>query len=179
MKLNLAAAIGLNLALAVIMPSSGALSDIRTSRRERYDGLIAQYSSKNHLRPRFVKALIMAESDFDHKAESRVGALGLMQLMPDTAGKLGVHDNLRDPEANIRAGTAFLRDLYRSARIRYGLKEKNMNRAPVWVQRRILAAYHAGPRMMFRDKWPKSTTAYVGKVMRYSTNPTLALNLRS
>jgi soluble lytic murein transglycosylase len=73
------------------------------------------------LDPLFVGALIMAESDWNPQAFSRVGARGLMQLMPDTgrrlAKDLGVglasDDQLFDPTLNLRLGVAYLNELRR------------------------------------------------------------------
>ncbi len=57
--------------------------------------------------PAFALAVIAVESAGKAKAESRAGARGLMQLMPDTASRFGVSDSL-DPRQNIRGGVAFL-----------------------------------------------------------------------
>ena len=66
-----------------------------------------------------LQALIAAESGFDPSAVSPKGAIGLMQLMPDTARRYGVESDkkmalekkLTDPKINVRAGTRYLRDL--------------------------------------------------------------------
>lgn len=71
------------------------------------------------LEPDLVMAVIEVESAGYHLAQSHVGALGLMQLLPSTAeelaGKLGIEwmgpDTLFDPIINIRLGTAYLREL--------------------------------------------------------------------
>lgn len=78
-------------------------------------------SAFDGLDPLFVGALIMAESDWNPRAFSRVGARGLMQLMPDTgrrlANNLGValasDDQLFDPTLNLRLGVAYLNELRR------------------------------------------------------------------
>ena len=61
-----------------------------------YQGEILEYSGKNKIDPFLVAAVIKNESNFDRKAVSKVGAIGLMQIMPDTgkwiAGKLGMED---------------------------------------------------------------------------------------
>ena len=66
-----------------------------------------------------LQAMIVAESGFDHLAVSPKGAIGLMQLMPETAKRFGVNADksksvelkLRDPKTNINAGAKYLRTL--------------------------------------------------------------------
>ncbi len=65
---------------------------------------------EENLDERLVKALIQVESGFNPRAVSRRGALGLMQLMPSTARRLGVADPF-DPEQNLRGGIRELRRL--------------------------------------------------------------------
>ena len=81
-----------------------------------YRDLIEKYAEDYNLAPAFVTAVILNESSFDHRAQSGVGARGLMQLMPDTAewiaGKLRVEgyafERMYDPESNIRFGCWYL-----------------------------------------------------------------------
>ena len=83
-----------------------------------YADTITAYADAQELDPALVAAVILCESSYDPKAESRLGARGLMQLMPDTAEwvahKLGEDgadysfDNLYDPQTNIRFGTWYL-----------------------------------------------------------------------
>ena len=63
-------------------------------------------SAAYHLDPDLVNSVIHAESGFHSRAVSRKGALGLMQLMPGTAGQLGVTNPL-DPKANVEGGTTY------------------------------------------------------------------------
>ena len=86
-------------------------------------GAIQQLATSDFegLDPLLVGALIMAESDWNPRAFSRVGARGLMQLMPDTgrrvAGSLGVavssDDQLFDPSLNLKLGVTYLGELSR------------------------------------------------------------------
>jgi soluble lytic murein transglycosylase-like protein len=72
--------------------------------------LIQRQSDSQNLDPKLVKAVIQVESGYNHKALSNKGAMGLMQLMPDTASLFNVR-NAFDPEENLRAGTRYLRQL--------------------------------------------------------------------
>ncbi len=91
--------------------------------------IICKYSEKHNLDPWLVRAIIQVESNFCPTAGSYAGACGLMQLMSATASSLGCHDRY-DPEANIAAGTRYLRQM--------------MNMYPNDI-RLALAAYNAGP----------------------------------
>lgn len=78
--------------------------------RAEVDRLVARYSRRHDLPPALLRALIKTESDFNPVAVSRAGAIGLMQLMPQTALRLNVR-NPYDPEQNVRGGSAYLRAL--------------------------------------------------------------------
>jgi len=83
--------------------------------RHAYDGLIKEAAARYHLDPAMIRAVMQTESSFNAMAVSPVGAMGLMQLMPDVAADLEVDDPL-DPRQNIFAGAHYLRrllDLYR------------------------------------------------------------------
>lgn len=110
-----------------------------------YSAYVETYAAEYNLPPHLVYAIIRTESAFDSCAVSSVGAIGLMQLMPDTftwisADLLGDHFDVSmayDPETNIRYGCYYLRRLYN----RYG----DIHAA--------LAAYNAGPGRV--DGWLK------------------------
>lgn len=81
-----------------------------------YRPLITYYAQKNELPPELVAAVIYTESRFVADARSSRGAVGLMQLMPDTADWIAEQQgtqvrSLQDPEENIRLGTWYLRYL--------------------------------------------------------------------
>jgi soluble lytic murein transglycosylase-like protein len=83
--------------------------------REKYEPLVLEHANRHSLRPELVRAVIQVESGYNPRARSPKGAMGLMQLMPETARELGVR-NAYDPEDNIRGGTRYLRlllDKYR------------------------------------------------------------------
>lgn len=103
-----------------------------------------------------VTSVIAAESNFDPRAVSRKNARGLMQLLPETAQRLGVH-HIFDPKENIDAGTRYLGQL---------LKRYNHNLALA------LAAYNAGPdrvRQYGRVPPYRETVGYVRRIqLEYS-----------
>lgn len=125
---------------------------IPPSRSLYYDDVIAEHAERNGLRVDLVRAVVLVESGFNPYARSPKGAKGLMQLMPATAVEFGV-TNPYNPVENIRAGTAYLRQLLD----RYGNDEKL-----------ALAAYNAGPRAV--DKYGvtippyRETQNYVAKI---------------
>jgi len=135
---------------------------------DRYDAIILEQAARRAMDPRLIKAIIAAESEFSNAALSPRGARGLMQILPATAEELGVaRKNLSDPEANIRAGTAYLARLHEAAWKRYRLKGVGYRDAPLWVVQRIIAAYNAGPRALNRDRWMRQTRNYVRKVLLF------------
>lgn len=73
--------------------------------------LIQNAAHDTALDPALVHALIYVESRYNPAARSPKGALGLMQVLPDTALRYGVANPARSPEANLRAGTRYLSDL--------------------------------------------------------------------
>jgi soluble lytic murein transglycosylase-like protein len=75
-----------------------------------YDSLIENAAFANTVNPALIRALIVVESGFNPRAVSKRGAIGLMQLRPETARRYGV-SNIYDPAQNIRAGTRYLSDL--------------------------------------------------------------------
>ncbi|MFZ0296450.1 MAG: lytic transglycosylase domain-containing protein [Candidatus Sulfotelmatobacter sp.] len=110
-------------------------------------------SGTYRLDPDLVTSVIRAESDFNVRAISPTGAQGLMQLMPQTASQLGVH-NAFDPQANVEAGTRYLRTL---------LERYNFDLI------KALAAYNAGPQRVeqYNGVPPYyETKAYVARIVR-------------
>jgi soluble lytic murein transglycosylase-like protein len=115
--------------------------------------VINAVSSRHHLDPDLINSVIHAESGFNPKAVSPKGAQGLMQLMPQTASKLGV-DNAFDPSANVEGGTRYLREL---------LERYNFDLI------KALAAYNAGPQRVeqYHGVPPYyETQAYVARIIR-------------
>lgn len=100
-----------------------------------YDSIIKVYSDSAGLDWRLVAAVIYHESKFDNDARSHKGAVGLMQMMPETAEWLGAED-ITDPIESVRMGTRYLRRLHRAYR---GHTEDPDERLKF-----TLAAYNAG-----------------------------------
>jgi hypothetical protein len=110
-------------------------------------------SGTYQLDPDLVTSVIRAESGFNVRAVSPKGAQGLMQLMPQTASQLGVR-NAFDPQANVEAGTRYLRELLE--RYDFDLVK-------------ALAAYNAGPQRIdqYNGVPPYyETKAYVARIVR-------------
>jgi soluble lytic murein transglycosylase-like protein len=85
-------------------------SDRSLERFTRFDKWIRQAATLYQLPEEFIRAVIKVESDYDPRAVSRSGAMGLMQLMPETAARMQVRDPF-DPRENIFGGTRYLRIL--------------------------------------------------------------------
>lgn len=121
---------------------------------QELEPMISRFSREHHIHPALIRAVIKAESDFDPLAVSRAGAVGLMQLMPQTAIRFDVRD-LYNPEDNIGGGTKYLRQLL----------DRFRGNLPL-----ALAAYNAGERVVDRyQALPpiNETRRYVRKVLRY------------
>ena len=117
--------------------------------RELVEAAAARYNVDADL----ITSVIAVESNFDPKALSPKNARGLMQLLPETAARLGVQD-IYDPQENIDAGTRYLREL---------LEKYNNNLTMA------LAAYNAGPDRVeqYRRVPPfPETLSYVRRVKR-------------
>ena len=121
--------------------------------RDRYGSQVLAAARETSVDPALIHAVISVESGYNPRARSHAGAVGLMQLMPQTAKRYGVTDRL-DPGQNIRGGARYLRDL------------KAMFNNQLHL---VLAAYNAGEDAV--KKYGKritpyrETIAYVPKVM--------------
>lgn len=98
---------------AVNLPTIATINSTTAELADRpYAEMIAAAAREAALDPALVHAVIAVESGYGVAARSVKGAIGLMQLMPETALRYGVRaSELAAPEANLRAGTRYLRDL--------------------------------------------------------------------
>ena len=109
----------------------------------RYKAIVRGHARNYHLNPALLAAVIETESKFHADAKSSSGAIGLMQLRPDTARGIAIRtggnrfrtQDLYDPEINVRYGSWYLRHLLD----KYGDEQT------------ALAAYNAGQRNV--DTW--------------------------
>jgi soluble lytic murein transglycosylase-like protein len=119
----------------------------------KYDDIINRTANKFGLDSALIKAVIKAESNFNHNAVSPVGAQGLMQLMPKTAYALSVDDSFH-PEKNIEGGARYLRYLLKTYRGDLSL---------------ALAAYNAGEKAVAKYHYNippyRETQNYVRRVL--------------
>jgi len=121
-------------------------------RSQPMNEVINAVSSRHHLDPDLINSVIHAESGFNPRAVSPKGAQGLMQLMPQTASRLGVVNSF-DPGDNLEGGTRYLRELLE----RYDF---DLIKA--------LAAYNAGPQRVeqYHGVPPYyETQAYVARII--------------
>ncbi len=101
---------------------------------QKYANIIQTASKAYGVEPSLIHAVISAESAYNQYAVSRTGAMGLMQLMPDTARRYGVQ-NMMDPTENIHGGVRYLADLLTMFKGRVDL---------------AVAAYNAGENAVIR-----------------------------
>lgn len=99
---------GANLSSALLMKDKAVPAHLAGT---PFAAQIYAAARKSRLDPALVHALIFVESGYNPMALSPKGAVGLMQLMPETARRYGVTKAVHDPEANLRAGTRYLSDL--------------------------------------------------------------------
>ena len=123
---------------------------VATPTRSDIDRLIDMVAARYRIKPKFIRAVVRVESNYDVYARSSAGAMGLMQLMPDTARELGVQDPW-DAASNLDGGTRYLAALLRE----FGDAEK------------ALGAYHAGPAYLRQSReLPAVSIRYAREVRR-------------
>ena len=142
--------------LALVPPVGAAVLPNTAS---AYRSLIDRVAQETAVSPRLLHAVIQVESGYQPRAVSRAGAVGLMQLMPETAQRFGVRDSF-DPQQNIRGGALYLKWLldYFRGDLRLALAGYNAGEA---------AVVRAG----FRVPAIAETRDYVPKVLWYLNRP--------
>ncbi|MDO5144898.1 MAG: transglycosylase SLT domain-containing protein [bacterium] len=142
-----------------------------------YRALIERYAAEYNLQPAFVAAIILNESSFNPSAESRVGARGLMQLMPDTAQWIAhklrldstyTAEQLWEPETNIRFGCWYLNYLsnlfYGDAVTVCSAYHAGQGEISSWLRN---SAYAPNGRTLSLSSMPEGPTKiYAGRVNR-------------
>jgi soluble lytic murein transglycosylase-like protein len=142
-------------ALSAPLPgAAGALQELK----QQYDPIIQACARQYYVPAELIHSIIRAESAYDSTAISPKGAVGLMQLMPETASQYGVSNSF-DPAENIKGGVKYLKDL---------IKLFNGNTA------KVLAAYNAGQEALkkFKGIPPyQETREYIRRVMASYSKP--------
>ena len=149
--------------------------DIKSVDEIKYLDLVIKDAKEQNFDVEFTLAIIKKESDFNPKLKSSAGAIGLMQVIPDTAKWLGLKNisKLSDPDTNIKYGIKYLRYLSSIFAGEINTLEKDdINKKEVI---KVIAAYNAGPANVKKyDKEPYNgvppfpeTRNYVKKVPFY------------
>jgi len=123
---------------------------IQRNQRELINCCIQEAARENRLPASLLKALVKVESNFNPRAKSIKGCIGLTQLHPKTADELEVN-NPWDIRQNVFGGAAYLRQLYD----KYGSVEYSL-----W-------AYNAGSSWLEQGILPEETRKYIRDVMKY------------
>lgn len=135
-------------------------AQVKPQQDKKYDEIIETIASDYGLEPSLIHSIIRAESNYNPRAVSTKGAMGLMQLMPETAKKYGVK-NLFDPWENIEGGVRYLKDLIKLYNNQTDL---------------VLAGYNAGQEAIkkYGGIPPYSETKnYIEKIKTSYPNPTI------
>ncbi|MDR1607873.1 MAG: lytic transglycosylase domain-containing protein [Deltaproteobacteria bacterium] len=142
-------------ALLAQVKKQGPLRPVLDKKARAYEDLILSVSQENKISPALIRAVIQAESKFNHYAVSSQGAVGLMQVLPSTARSMGV-SSPEVPRDNIMAGARYLKALLNQFNDKEYL---------------AIAAYNCGPEAIKRygNKLPpfRETRKFVSMVMEY------------
>lgn len=134
--------------------AGGTSAPLNRAGKSRFAPIVEEAARAHQVDPALLHAVITAESGYNPGAVSHKGAVGLMQLMPETARRYGVENSL-DPAQNIQGGTRYLSDLLQ-------MFNNNIELA--------VAAYNAGENAVIRHGYTippyRETLAYVPKVLK-------------
>ena len=137
------------------VPAAARTAHVNPAYRKQYGPLVTAVARKHQLDVALLHAIITVESGYNPKAQSSKGAIGLMQLMPETARRYAVK-NIWDPRDNLNGGAQYLRDLL-------VIFNNNLSLA--------LAAYNAGEAAVVQagNKIPPfaETRSYVPRVLAH------------
>ena len=143
-------------AALLLVLASGLFAATSADLRKLYGPIVQRIAGKHRIDPELVHIIIRAESNYDAFAISSAGAMGLMQLMPDTAAQYGVQ-NIFDPEQNIEGGVRYLKDL---VKLYAGQPQQT---------KLVLAAYNAGQQAVRKYRgippYPE-TRSYIAGIMK-------------
>ena len=109
--------------------TENSIINIKNDKFSSVDQIITDAAKKYGVDPNLVQAVAKTESNYIADAKSEAGAIGIMQLMPDTAASLGVN-NIYDPRENVEGGTKYIKQLLTTF-------DGDVTKA--------IAAYNAGP----------------------------------
>jgi soluble lytic murein transglycosylase len=143
---------------------------LRTRYPLKYEAIIEGHARNYRLEPALLAAVIYRESKFDPRAGSTAGAIGLMQLTPETAKGIALRtggskfelSDLYDPELNVRYGAWYLRHLLdafdgdvRKALAAYNGGRGNVERGVVFAETREYVKRVLGARKAYREAYPQ------------------------
>ena len=144
--------------ILAFLAGTAAWAAVNADKRQKYGDIVRTAAEKHGLDEGLLHSIIQAESGYDPSVVSPKGAVGLMQLIPETAAKYGAQ-NIFDPTDNIEAGARYLKDLM-------ALYSNDL--------RSVLAAYNAGPDALKKHNgippYPE-TKRYIRKVLNLLDGP--------
>lgn len=141
--------------------------------RQDYSEYVEKYSKENKVDPLLIYSIIKAESNFDNEAVSSKGAMGLMQLMDETAKEVATNElieyesdkTLYNPEENIKIGVKYyadLKNIFGNDAIAIAAYNAGMGTVSSWIEEGIIKADGSD----IENIPYKETNMYVRKIMR-------------
>ena len=141
--------------------------------RQDYSEYVEKYAKENNIDSLLIYAIIKAESNFDDDAVSNKGAMGLMQLMDDTAKEVATNElmeynseeTLYNPEKNIQIGVKYfadLKEIFKNDAIAIAAYNAGMGTVNSWIEEGIIKADGSD----IENIPYKETNMYVRKILR-------------